>query len=926
MKYLAFTICLWCCLAGSKAQDIYWQQQVNYTITAALNDTDHVVDGFVKIQYTNKSPDTLSFIWFHLWPNAYKNDRTAFSEQQIENGNTDFYFSTPEQKGYINQLDFRINDIHTTVEDHPQYIDVVKLILPQPLMPGATILITTPFHLQLPQNFSRGGHIGQSYQLTQWYPKPAVYDRRGWHPMPYLEQGEFYSEFGKYDVFITVPENYVVAATGVLQNEAEKEWLKTRASFDWKEQRFRKKIKPGTYKIIRQLFPPSSAATKTLHYSQDNIHDFAWFSDKRFIVQRDTCMLATGSVAEVYAYYLPAAKDNWNNAVNDIKAALRNYSNAIGPYPYPVVSVVEADDKKYGGMEYPTIAAVSSRVPKQMLAEVIGHEVGHNWLYGILASNERLHPWMDEGMNSYFGSVFRADNKPANIFNDMENLERIAFETITAAKKDQPVETPAPDFSLLNYELSAYYKAGEWMKQLKTSLGAVVFDSAIHRYYKEWQFRHPYPGDFKHIVETVSGKGQDSIFDLLTTKGSLMSATKKKTFRFGFIGKPDIAQQYDHINLAPALGYNYYDRLMIGGIIHNYTLPFRKLQFVAVPMYATGSKQFNAIGRATYTWYPDNIVYKAEAGLSFSKFTENVYTDPAGIKNYLGYSKLVPHIRLTFRNKDPRSQLARYVQLKSYFINEDALYFSRDTVTMENRYAVSGKWRTVFQWQFVTENSRALYPYRWDLRAEHSKDFMRLAFTGNYFFNYPNKAGLNVRAFAGKFIYLGGETSLKRSNTYMYRLNLSAPKGDEDYTYSNYFIGRNEYDGFLSQQVMIKDGGFKVATDLLSDKVGKTDDWLGALNFTSSFHPKIPLKLFLDIGTYSEAWKKDAGTSRVLFDAGIQLSLLKDVVNIYIPVLYSKIYRDYFRSYTENTFFQKISFSIDIQNLSFKKIDPRIPL
>ena len=160
----------------------------------------------------------------------------------------------------------------------------------------------------------------------------------------------------------------------------------------------------------------------------------------------------------------------------------------------------------------------------------------------------------------------------------------------------------------------------------------------------------------------------------------------------------------------------------------------------------------------------------------------------------------------------------------------------------------------------------------------------------------------------------------------MYRLDLSAPKGGEDYTYSNYFIGRNKYEGFLSQQVMIRDGGFKVGTDLLSDKLGKTDDWLGALNFTSSFHPKVPLKLFVDIGTYSEAWKKNAETSRILFDAGIQLSLLKDIVNIYIPVLYSKVYRDYFRSYTENTFFQKISFSIDIQNLSFKKIDPRIPL
>ena len=97
------------------------------------------------------------------------------------------------------------------------------------------IIITTPFHVQLPENFSRGGHTGQAYQVTQWFPKPAVYDSKGWHPMPYLDQGEFYSEFGNYDVRITVPENYVVAATGELQNEDEKEWLKKRSTFTWEQ-------------------------------------------------------------------------------------------------------------------------------------------------------------------------------------------------------------------------------------------------------------------------------------------------------------------------------------------------------------------------------------------------------------------------------------------------------------------------------------------------------------------------------------------------------------------------------------------------------------------------------------------------------------------------------------------------------------------
>ena len=200
-------------------QTNYWQQQVNYTIDVTLNDTEHTLDGYIKMDYYNNSPDTLNFIWLHIWPNAYKNDRTAFSDQLLENGRTDFYFSAEEKKGYINRFDFKVNGSVAQMQDHPEQQDIIKLILPQPLAPKSNIKIETPFHVKLPFNFSRGGHVEQAYQITQWYPKPAVYDRKGWHEMPYLDQGEFYSEFGNYEVQITLPANYVVAATGELVSE-----------------------------------------------------------------------------------------------------------------------------------------------------------------------------------------------------------------------------------------------------------------------------------------------------------------------------------------------------------------------------------------------------------------------------------------------------------------------------------------------------------------------------------------------------------------------------------------------------------------------------------------------------------------------------------------------------------------------------------
>jgi len=169
-----------------------------------------------------------------------------------------------------------------------------------------------------------------------------------------------------------------------------------------------------------------------------------------------------------------------------------------------------------------------------------------------------------------------------------------------------------------------------------------------------------------------------------------------------------------------------------------------------------------------------------------------------------------------------------------------------------------------------------------------------------------------------------------------YHLNMTGANGYEDYTYSDYFIGRNEFNGFVSQQIMVRDGAFKVRTDLLADKVAKTDDWLIAANLSTTIPPainplellpfKIPLKFFVDIGTYAEAWKQGSDADRFLYDVGLHIPLLKETINIYIPLLYSKVYKDYIQSTSlkKERFWKKISFSIDISNFSFRKIDRQL--
>lgn len=936
-KSLLFILLSIFLLPATYCQSNYWQQKVNYTIDVSLNDKDNTLDGFEKIEYINNSPDTLKFIWFHLWPNAYKNDKTAFSDQLLENGITKFYFSDKEQKGYINRLDFKVNGITATVEDHPQHIDIVKIILPAPLSPGQKTIITTSFHEKLPFNYSRGGYDGQSYQITQWYPKPAVYDSKGWHPMPYLDQGEFYSEFGSFDVTISIPKNYVVAATGELQNEEEKQWLQTKASFNWEPVRLKEKMKGGGFSTSVRFFPESSNQSKTLEFKQTNVHDFAWFADKRFIVNHDTCHLASGKVIDVFTYYTPQEKEKWQYGIQFSKDAIHYYSDLVGEYPYNIVSVVQGPASFGGGMEYPTITIISPGEQLKDLDNTIAHEIGHNWFYGILASNERDYPWMDEGINTFY------DNKySVRKYGNLQQEDQIYFQTRAVQKIDQPISTTSEKFSERNYNLVAYYKTAEWMRYLESQIGTEAFNKAMHDYYKTWQFKHPQPEDFKKVIAKSSGKDLDSIFSYLDKKGILPNQERTGTKTI-FTLQPQGFKAYlqspskNVMIFGPAIGGNSYDKLMIGGFVSNLKLPPSDFRFLLVPMYGTGSKKFTGIGFLNYSFYPSGIFRKIQIGLNGSRFTANEYTGDDGIKTSLSFQKIVPGIKLVFKERNPRSTLNRFIQLKTFLIREDGLSFYRDTVitgidtSISDKYNTTNTSRALNQLRFVIENNRKLYPYRGELKTEQGKDFFRAVFTGNYFFNYVKEGGLDVRLFAGKFFYTGTQTFSKQFATERYHLNMTGASGYEDYTYSDYFIGRNKFDGLASQQIMMRDGGFKVRTDLLADKVGKTDDWLAAVNLSttipSAINPlnllpvKIPLKIFADIGTYAETWKQDAGTDRFLFDAGLQIPLYKGLVNIYIPFIYSDVYKNYIQSVypKKNRFFKTISFSIDISNLNFRK-------
>ncbi len=502
-------------------QSGYFQQDLSYKIDVRLDDRSHVLRGFETLDYVNNAPNALDTLFIHLWPNAYRDQTSAFARQKREDGSLKYFESETAEGGAIDSLDFKIDGVATSYAAWQGNPDIAFLLLPKPLLPGAKIQITTPFRVKIPNSFSRLGHVEQQYQLCQWYPKPAVYDREGWHPIPYLDQGEFYSEFGTYDVYIEVPKNYVVGATGDLPaGDPEIEWLNER-------ERISKEMlnKPLSEALFKPQFPADQF--KTLHFHQEKVHDFAWFCDQSYYVLADTVDLPqSGRKVRCVAMFTNLDRNLWTRGSEYVAKAVYHYSLWNGDYPYNHATAVDGALSAGAGMEYPNITVLGAGGSASNLEMVTMHEVGHNWYYGILGSNERAYPWMDEGLNTFFEARYWRE-----LCNDEMELipkglqERLGFNfthtfmaregyRLSASQNsDQPVETPAADFTSINYGVVAYMKTGLSFNYLEDYLGRALIDKCFHTYFERWKFKHPYPADVQAVFEEVSGQDLSWFFD-----------------------------------------------------------------------------------------------------------------------------------------------------------------------------------------------------------------------------------------------------------------------------------------------------------------------------------------------------------------------------------------------------------------------------
>ena len=887
-KFLLIPALLYILQAGAQPD---WKQSLRYDLHVNFNQPEKSLDALMKLQYTNHSPDTLSFIWFHVWPNAYRNDRTLYSEQLLENGDTRFYFSSKEQKGYLNRLDFRVNGSLAATQDHPEYIDVLKLILPKPLLPGDSISISASFHLRLPFNFNGNGYSPHHFELRNWYPEPAVYDKYGWHPMPFLVQGGAYHETADFVVEIEAPSAFLIAAGAVADTLTH------------------------------------SATGNLYRFSLENANGFAWIADNHFQLKTDSMKTADGRKVGIQYFYTGKNSGIVNKVFDNVKNEMQQFSEWFSPYPPKTLTIVEAEslaDQNFTGL-----VCIGTNINSWQPA--LRNALLGQWFQTILITDQRSLPWFSKGFISYYNrrllNLSLSVNPEHNLYYNNNLWLRVAEQERTT----QPIKTPAPELSTRNDSLIPSNKAGLWLSILKDSVGMNRFDQNMLNYFSYWKFRHPYPEDFKKTMDSASLKNLQPVYDKLNGYESLFDSSVKRIIRPVFIFSVRNNWKYNYIGLAPVPGYNKYDGFMLGALIHNINLPENKFEFLFTPMYAFGSQKLVGLGRLGFSWYPDKNFSRISFGINGAHFDTNKATDSTGRLLYENFSKLVPYIRIDFKPSSPRSTISKWMDIKTYLIKEfNYEQFNISSIdSLIHPNSISSNFRYVNQFSFNLQDNRILYPY--DLRVEfqQSQLFYRINLQTNYFMNYPDGGGLRVRFFAAKF---GVWNENNSTQVLRYEPKLLGVNGDEDYLYEDYFIGRSASyaiekssvanAGLPAQQIMNRDGGLKLRIDDFDFVQGKSANWVSSLNFNTTlpanlFPFPVPLRIFFDVGTYAEAWQNNPPTSHFLYVGGIQLSLFHNLLNIYAPLLYSS---DFNQALTTTNFGKRITFSIDIQNIYYKKI------
>ncbi len=459
------------------AQRTYWQQEVAYKMDINFNDENHQYEGTQSLMYINNSPDTLTKVFYHLYFNAFQKgsmmdirSRTIADPDRRVGDRIEGL--SEEEQGFLHVSSLKQEGKKLNYHEEGTVLEVT---LEQPILPGDSTVFEMIFKGQVPIQIRRSGRDnreGIAYSMTQWYPKMAEYDYEGWHANPYIGR-EFHGVWGTFDVSITMDSSYTLAGTGYLQNKEEigKGYTDSKGS--------------------------DQSERLTWHFKSPKVHDFAWAADTAYTHM--TYQVTDGPLLRFF-YVKHEKTQLWDSLPPYAAKVFQGMAKKFGKYPYDEYAVIQGGD---GGMEYPMATLITGHRSKGSLIGVTAHEAIHSWYQHLLATNESLYSWMDEGFTTYAQDVVLEDILPK--FNPFSGSYR-SYYALVKSGLQMPLSTHADWFKTNRAYGAASYSMGcIFLHQLSYIIGQDNLDATMIRYYNEWKFKHPTPNDFKRIAEKVSG-------------------------------------------------------------------------------------------------------------------------------------------------------------------------------------------------------------------------------------------------------------------------------------------------------------------------------------------------------------------------------------------------------------------------------------
>lgn len=492
----------------------YWQQRVSYRIEAELDPASRTLRGSERIVYRNRSPDTIADVVLNLYQNVFSEGVPRNRPVDLTGGSTLERVAVegrPLEAHALAEIPVERGDTAAPV-GYAVDGTLARLVLPRPLLPGDSTTLEISWHYTVPAvgafrtawEDALGGRV---FQIGQWYPQIATYDDlRGWDATPYLGDGEFYLEYGDWEVALTLPAGWLVGATGELLNPAEVLTEETR-------RRLRQALATdSTTHVVTEADlaagrgTRNSRGTLTWRFRARDVRDFAWVASDRYVwdVARATIEGAAGTrYVPVHAFYRPGAP-GWQDAARYGRHAVSFFSELLVPYPYPQVTVAEGP---IYGMEYPQLVFIARPQRPEDLYAVIAHEVGHEWFPMLVGQDEASYAWMDEGLATFHEDSARAVFYPGS---DPWSGDRDRYLRVSGSEREVPLMRHTDLVDPYGARtVAAYSKPGTLLRSLRAVLGDSIFTSALRAYAREWLLKHPTPWDFFATVEGASGRDLD---------------------------------------------------------------------------------------------------------------------------------------------------------------------------------------------------------------------------------------------------------------------------------------------------------------------------------------------------------------------------------------------------------------------------------